>query len=104
MTKIFTPAAPTTTVTAFLYNYYDGAQYDVDANYAGEELLAEVREALAQCDVHEDAAEIKGLCKVMTLIIKDEAKAGRAALRMMKEFNTPKEYNDEESRVFGYQY
>ena len=92
MTQIFTPAPATTTVTAFLHNYYDGAQYNADATITGQQLLTE------------DAAEIKGLCKVMTLIIKDEAKAGRAALRMMKEYNTPKEYNDEESRVFGYQY
>ena len=104
MTKIFTPVPATTTVTAFLYNYYDGTQYDADAKNAGEELLAEVRMALSMLNEKEDEAEIKGLFKVMTLIIKDEAKAGRAALRMMKEFNTPKEYNDEESRVFGYQY
>ena len=104
MTQIFTPAPATTTVTAFLHNYYDCAQYNADATIAGQQLRAEVRMALAQCDEKEDKAEIKGLFKVMTLIIKDEAKAGRAALRMMKEFNTPKEYNDEESRVFGYQY
>ena len=104
MTQIFTPAPATTTVTAFLHNYYDGAQYNADdATIAGQQLLTEVRMALATLDDKQED-EYKGLFTVMTLIIKDEAKAGRAALRMMKEYNTPKEYNDEESRVFGYQY
>lgn len=107
MTKIVTPAPATTTVTSFLHNYYDGAQYNADATIAGQQLLTEVRMALATLDDHQSCNNIydeyKGLFTVMTLIIKDEAKAGRAALRMMKEYNTPKEYNNEESRVFGYQ-
>ena len=104
MTKIFTPAAPTTTVTSFLRNYYDGTQYDVQAHYAGEELLAEVRVALAQCDANEDEAEIKGLKKVIATIIKHEYKAGCLAHRMMRSWNAPVEYtDDEESRVFGWQ-
>tara|TARA_R110000803_G_scaffold106982_3_gene175093 strand:+ start:1795 stop:2145 length:351 start_codon:yes stop_codon:yes gene_type:complete len=114
MTQIFTPA-PITSPATFLEAYYDGAQYDADVRTAAAELLEHVREARewseSRMESHNDpetkaqfAKEVKELKKVFKMVENNALKAGRAAHKIMKEWNGSDDnyYDDEEARVHGW--
>jgi len=107
--------APITSPATFLEAYYDGTQYDADVLAAGEELLEEVREARewskSNMAAHDNleaiatyANEVKELDRVFKMIENNTLKAGRAAHKIMKSWNSSDDnyYDDEESRVHGW--